>query len=215
MRTKGSERSSWELSLLQGAAWPGDGASASAGWQECGQLEPQGAASSTKQALGEFCQPGGMARALPSPQHCGGWGVTREDPEHQACLMNSHGVQVHATCTAWENQAEMFTEQFPKNYEACCSGGQRLHYLFVLMCAAARAAAVTFHKPCRWQLTGPQWPGKSGHSLVVVIFHKLLELFNVAYGLQVLLYMGQGCKVICKTQTEPKGFSLSSSPNEK
>lgn len=45
---------------------------------------------------------------------------------------------------------------------------------------------------------------ESGHSLVVVIFHKLLEFFDVAHGLQVLLHVGQGCEVICKRWTKPE-----------
>lgn len=45
---------------------------------------------------------------------------------------------------------------------------------------------------------------ESGHSLVVVVFHKLLELFDVAHRLQVLLHVGQGCEVICKRWTKPE-----------
>lgn len=69
-------------------------------------------------------------------------------------------------------------------------------------------------EPCRRLLIGLNkcqrqlWMGRpelgvDGDSLVVVIFHKLLELFNVAYRLQVLLHMGQGGEVICKRWIEP------------
>lgn len=51
---------------------------------------------------------------------------------------------------------------------------------------------------------------EGGHSLVVVVFHKLLELFDVAYGLQVLLHMGQGREVICQRGTKPRGLSFPS-----
>lgn len=62
-------------------------------------------------------------------------------------------------------------------------GGQRSRSVH-LLCAGAR--------------------GESGHSLVVVVFHKLLELFDVAHRLQVLLHVGQGCEVICKRWTKPE-----------
>lgn len=52
--------------------------------------------------------------------------------------------------------------------------------------------------------------GRGGHSLVVVILHKLLELFDVAHGLQVLLHVGQGGEVVCRRR-RPRGFSLSPS----
>lgn len=55
-----------------------------------------------------------------------------------------------------------------------------------------------------------RWPGQGGHSLVVVILHELLELFNVAHGLQVLLHVGQGGEVVCRRR-RPRGFSLSPS----
>lgn len=53
--------------------------------------------------------------------------------------------------------------------------------------------------------------GRGGHSLVVVVLHKLLELFDVAHGLQVLLHMGQGGEVVCRRRTRPRVFSLSPS----
>ena len=55
-----------------------------------------------------------------------------------------------------------------------------------------------------------RWPGQGGHSLVVVVLHELLELFNVAHGLQVLLHVGQGGEVVCRRR-RPRGFSLSPS----
>lgn len=55
-----------------------------------------------------------------------------------------------------------------------------------------------------------QEAGRGGHSLVVVVLHELLQLFDVAHGLQVLLHVGQGGEVVCRRR-RAKGFSLSPS----
>lgn len=38
--------------------------------------------------------------------------------------------------------------------------------------------------------------------LVIIVFYKLLELFNVSHRLQVLLHMWQGSEVICNSRNK-------------
>lgn len=93
------------------------------------------------------------------------------------------------THAPWESPAEKFTKHLAQN-RGPVGLGQTAPQL-------ARWVGGHILSAC-WGRSG------SGHSLVVVIFHKLLELLDVAYGLQVLLHVGQGCEVICKRCQNPE-----------
>lgn len=199
MRTKGPQGSSWERSQLQRAAWDADEAPARAGWrQSCRTPGPQGAASPPKQAPGELsaCS---VARELPflplSAMSSSGGGVTCEDPGTKpaspAAVESTFVLPMQrGKARPRSRQSNFLRSSGPGRLGPGRLGPGRL---------GLQCSCVLGHLPCRQPLMGPKGPCKVGHSLVVVVFHKLLELLDVAHGLQVLLHVGQGGEVICRT----------------
>lgn len=88
----------------------------------------------------------------------------------------------------------------------CRPCGVRGHATGTRLCGLGRGCRRRGLLSAPWVATclSPRGPGEGGHSLVVVVFHELLELLDVAHGLQVLLHVGQGREVICKRQTNPE-----------
>lgn len=88
----------------------------------------------------------------------------------------------------------------------CRPCGVRGHVTGTRLCGLGRGCRRHGLLSAPWVATclSPRGPGEGGHSLVVVVFHELLELLDVAHGLQVLLHVGQGREVICKRQTNPE-----------
>lgn len=145
-----------------------------------------------------------------------------ENPEHRA--RTTHSCGVHVMHAVWEGQAGEFAEHLAQSHGARGSGaeagggggthsrhhcrpcGVRGHVTGTRLCGLGRGCRRHGLLSAPWVATclSPRGPGEGGHSLVVVVFHELLELLDVAHGLQVLLHVGQGREVICKRQTNPE-----------